>query len=1463
MWHLARIHLRGVGHTDARFDPLELDLTADGAPCDTVWWLENGGGKTSLLSLVFSVLRPARREFLGKDNDRTLGDYVQSGDVGHVVLEWRLPADGLPGISTDSVLITGMTLEWDDLRAQPHNLAALQRTWWGFRTTRSDAISQLPFDDEAGRPRRAKVFADQLAREIGQDAAAQLHRPADNQRRWHEWLENHQLDPEVFRYQIEMNADEGAIADQFTFSSGDAFVEWALKVAADPQLPASVSSALTGVAERIRNKPALELELQLCDGAAGHLSNLAAAQELIVESASRLKVARDDAGMLAARLQAGVTDAERTAELEREAQKAAEERARQARTEAGQQERASARWMQLAANADLVEATKAHEGARKALAEAELAVRGWQLAEQLAAQDELRSRKDAFEQQLERFEEGLVPLKEQLAAAQAQVAARAAHGTATIVREVDEGANELAQLEEDAKAEKARRAELHDDEQDAQTRRADAQALLTRADQVHQQAVEQGLLDDGQDPTQAAESAAADVERFVGQVDDAKGRRARAEEHVDTCEQKLADAKGKVRETRAAAQEAVTRQQQMDAQADELARTDELIVATQTEPADVWSQPQRVRERLHQLTDDARRDVIDLQLHTVEVERIVEALETDGYAPPSADVTDALARLREANVPAVAGYRYLADAVSVDARANALRAAPDVSAGIVVSDAGQLEKAAQVLAGMVPNLPLTLGTRAALTDGDVDAARRVVPPDPAVYDQQAAAELSGRVTEEQTRLAHELDSARQRVAKLGEVHATFDALHRTWPDPEGVRDAVDTTATALQEAEEALGETAGEHERALEERATARTRLGELQERQLAATDLYRALKALADVWSQRAEAETALQDAKERLQECERERDLLDEQAQTRTEQQTALRERRTHLEGERRQIAGLLRRNGLEAADANAVADPGGTLETLEEALQRHRNELLRVRTEEGLARQLEEVETDLAEVSTEVDLATDEVAATARTLLESADGQDRLSRRAALEAADAQVRRQVERKSKEHSRLEQATKDEKQAAARARELHAGELPDGTIVPAAAQDRRRHAQAADRRAQQLNRERGQHREAADGHDKGAQAAASRAQMLQQSLGHLAATPAPHGATASPFDGTTAEADEQVRDLRARIEEANGQQQLATTEREQAHSTLTRLVRSGQYTTLLGEGAPVSRIADRLTGDDAAVVAADAAKLERELQRRASTIRADLEQVAQHRQLLVDQLSGLAKDALKLLAAIRNRSRMPDNLEGWSGRRFLDIRHDPLPDDPAAVADRIGRVVDHLIEQQTTPDGHQLLYRVTRAAVGDSPFKVHIIKPHGDLHYERADITELTRFSGGQKVTAAIALFATMLNMRADGQTSRRSGNCTTLLLDNPFGKSSSIKFVQLQCEVAARLGVQLIYTTAVQDLGALSEFRRVIRLERRRNRRNDALHLVERESSSLAEASLTRGDPPIGVHAGGEPAA
>ena len=53
MLQLRRVRLESIGHPNARFAPLELNLTdEEDRPTHTVVWLRNGGGKSSLLNAL-------------------------------------------------------------------------------------------------------------------------------------------------------------------------------------------------------------------------------------------------------------------------------------------------------------------------------------------------------------------------------------------------------------------------------------------------------------------------------------------------------------------------------------------------------------------------------------------------------------------------------------------------------------------------------------------------------------------------------------------------------------------------------------------------------------------------------------------------------------------------------------------------------------------------------------------------------------------------------------------------------------------------------------------------------------------------------------------------------------------------------------------------------------------------------------------------------------------------------------------------------------------------------------------------------------------------------------------------------------------------------------------------------------------------------------------------------------------
>src|SRR5487761_973400 len=171
MYLLRRVYFDSIGHKDARFDPLVLDFRSDGGqkPLDSVLWLRNMGGKTSMLALIFSVLQPGYRDFLGREKAgevRQLQKYVLADDIAHIVLEWSSTGDGLlASLEDETILVTGVVMTYR--RGQT---SELDRHFYAFRSL-------------TGTPSLEAVIT-------------------DKQSEWKATLESLGLDPEIFRYQL-------------------------------------------------------------------------------------------------------------------------------------------------------------------------------------------------------------------------------------------------------------------------------------------------------------------------------------------------------------------------------------------------------------------------------------------------------------------------------------------------------------------------------------------------------------------------------------------------------------------------------------------------------------------------------------------------------------------------------------------------------------------------------------------------------------------------------------------------------------------------------------------------------------------------------------------------------------------------------------------------------------------------------------------------------------------------------------------------------------------------------------------------------------------------------------------------------------------------------------------------------------------------------------------------------------
>src|ERR1700749_2504980 len=111
MYELSRVRLFSVGPPGARYQDVCLDLRGVGEPVSaapqsdlfededvdasgsdrvprrpspaSVLFLENGGGKSVLLKLVFSVLLPGRRQVVGTTSTDVLAKFVLGEDVAH------------------------------------------------------------------------------------------------------------------------------------------------------------------------------------------------------------------------------------------------------------------------------------------------------------------------------------------------------------------------------------------------------------------------------------------------------------------------------------------------------------------------------------------------------------------------------------------------------------------------------------------------------------------------------------------------------------------------------------------------------------------------------------------------------------------------------------------------------------------------------------------------------------------------------------------------------------------------------------------------------------------------------------------------------------------------------------------------------------------------------------------------------------------------------------------------------------------------------------------------------------------------------------------------------------------------------------------------------------------------------------------------------------------------------------
>lgn len=1453
-YQLGRLRLMTIGERAARFPDTTLDLAAptsaldaqtSGDPLDSIVWLRNGGGKSSLLSLLFALVLPLRRDFLGLSMKRYIEDYVGNGDTSHTIAEWVDVSEySLFGSGGGPRLVTGAIYEWDERRkpADPdRNRDKLKAHYYAFFATPGVlTLDTLPLRDPVTGAPTSRTELVKALREIGVQHPLQLQMVVtDLPTAWMQTLADRNLDPELFKYQKKMNHSEGGVADLFNFDTSAKFIDFLIDLIIDSAQPDKVAANLRAVADVLASKPRHLLGREFCITMVGRLDVLAAEQTSTEGARNRAAQVRAAASALSASLTASQTAHQvRQEELGAQLQAAEEAQADLIRDRSR---------LTALANELLLRAARFREQScaetlekrRQLAGDARDTVDAWSAAGPLAEQADAAARADDTRRTMAEQEQANAPRREQRDAAALALRTRYASLRSSEQDELDTVTGELGLAQQ-------RSTQLREEQREQRAalvgHQLRAQTLHSAVEVIERDvaaAVSRGDLPDADgDPQAQIDLRTGEQTRLLDErAQAAMDRQARREQRTALSADR--DALVIDRTEHASALEQVELElRRLRARTGAMRSHPRLLELTQLEDGmslDMWAEASTLRAALTRAAADSDAAVVNSGVDAAENTRALAALESAGYLPTTRDSERIGAVLRAAGVSARPGWELVRDLIAAPDREQALRS-PQLAAiacGLVV-DADDAEGARQVLADPAVTAigyvsVATAEVAEAVVRAAADCAWAATAPTPALYDVRAAdAARTDRMVAAQTRAQTEQAWIEQARAD----RALLAVLEQLLTDcPAGYVATLESEIASAAEGIVRLDKriaTAAAALRALDDAdGAADAREVEFNQALDALVQQLSRLKALASQVASRPGLAEQLAEQVDATQTVADEVATLEHQA-------TASEDAERELEGRRADATAAVRRytdqaakisllggtHAAQRAAAGPVADDtDDTLDLLQGRFEQAERNWQQVAATSVLAERLRTQTERHAAATVQLASSTDEARQRAAALLRTASGQDDDGRRRALtlartaheqaaadvtraevaliaaqdEVADAELTRERERRPVE---LEQEPRDQEHA----RQLAAQAAATGTHKS--------------NEVTALNRKMEQHRLGAAMQERLAGLFGQYVQRLAFAVGtdSITGTADDTGGPAdAPFDGSHEEAEAAVGDALTQLSAADEDVRTAVDKLGKAVLHVRRAASDSRFVEL------ESPLKDRFTSDDPALLAQHATGRAADLRARRQQIEGLLADISTDQRLVVTQVATLVTEVLATLASAQRHSQLPAALGDWSNKQFLTIGFSKPASDEDLRA-RIDAVIEQVVADQNKPEGLALLKRCVHEAVAPRGFKVTVLKPNSDLAVEPLDITLLGKYSGGEKLTVCVALYCTLARLRAVNRGLGHVGG--TLVLDNPLGTASHVALLRLQRDVAAAHDVQLVYTTGVEDLGAVGQFPNVIRL-------------------------------------------
>jgi len=1427
---LRRVHLRSVGPRAARMDPFDLRHdTPSGTANRVLWSLTNTGGKTTLLRLVTSVIVPAARAQMGGAN---IGEYVDSGDTSHVVLEWD--------IAGGDRFVTAAVYEWPGRKRPPGSpIGELKRYLYMFRCNGVE-LDDLPFTID-GRRRTLEAYRNALRELMGGHPAAQFVSTAHHSE-WAGYLDTRTpLDPELFRYQMRMNDDEaGAEALVNKLNSPDAIVRFFIEALNDDVGIAEFTDTLGDYARQSAQRQAWTFEGAFCEAVVDALGPLAEADLARREAREAAAIAEQKVAELAGEL--GVRIAGEAADLVelQDSHRAATAEAAQLETELKRQSNLrlqllleDARFEAADATATVVAAQEEHRGN-------EAGRDAWAATEPVASWRSEQQRAEASCRAYTQAEGELLPLRVMTSTAAAGLAAKYA-----VLAAEAQVAKEAAK----AAVKAARQARRHADTRvisassARQTAEAGLAAIRAAADSAAH-AVELLFVDGHVRPDESATMALARWSQVVASAADSKssltsardaeaGHRTTAEMRVEEARDDRAEATRidlDARRRLAAFNEdlaVIAADSDVTAVADDLAGAPVDSVRTAAAVADLAVQRASTSDRAAAAAESLLADA----------EAQVARLERGDLLATGEDIEAVRELLVSKGVGAVTGWEWLARNVAdPEERRRRIAARPDVANGVIVSDAARLAEAQEVVERAAPEtrVAVLVVPSTATTARDEPAAGFVVEPHRALWDREWAERTRDEMRTRTGELRLQAHMARTNADRYRQAQVKLAELVRRWPAAraDSLPGHVVEAASHLAEIGAALDAATIESKAARSALEAAQAELnasvieeGEARVHEEATKHGARLERQAAELEATRGGIDAAHIRAVAELAAGERDRkgaDRAAEDAQSRLATAEAQRERHRERQAD----------VGVEPAD-KAPDDPVHELRAIWDQL---RSELAAAEAGSDHGARLNEANQRAADARIKVEALDAAAVAAAEELLATFEASTPGMRAGALGRAESGLRVADGLVADAKAELGRVTQIVEERTPRDRQAHHSLEVEWLVA-----DRADVAERLGRVTTMTATHRARLTEVQVTVTELAAwvtQAENDLERLRMAAEPLDVDPLPG---MRPFVGTAAEAQQQTR-LRVTVRRSADTEALAASVKwGDALAAVRATAGSTRWSTF------ASPWKERCVTGDGDGIAAEAERWARDLRIRSVSLSDDLAELDRHREVLVIKLEQLCSTQLRLLRDVTNASRLPDHMGDLSRQSAfkIDFQRAAPAEARARLAGRVDRWATELAADPKKAGRGDQRYRwlsdATKDLVVERPragsWSVQVLKPvvDGIVEYRTPDRVQV-EFSGGQELTLAVLLYCTLSQVRAQNRTSgaRPAG---VLLLDNPFGRASNAALIRMQQGLAARAGLQLICATGLSDASVKTAFEgtqsRILELRNDRDQRHGLQYL------------------------------